>query len=572
MDQKAETGTSPAEGLSSPTLRFAQYLRSSEANLDEDPKLLAARFDLPEELVRESLAFVGRHPDRVGGGHSIMRRPGRILGAAFALMEGRPVASAAIASALFYGLFLYLRSMPAPGGEILSSLSLLVGLTLVMAINFLRGQLRYSVLIACTSVVVGLGALYLSHVLRGLQELDLPLISYNINRAGSAALLLATFGGVMAVLGAFFKITRSAIAERRLNRLQLLQRVFVLRERLATPMAEASKEMRIRSQLRWIRERWLLVATGGGVAVAFLTVFQLEILGASYPYISFVRQLTFILALVALIGIYPLVGFAVGSWWKGLLAALAMDAISGIAWILPLPGLGIDNFLQVLGRSPLGLLNIPLLALMAAVGGMGASVEEKSSHRRRVEDADQSAMLTELIRLQQMLRTGSAEACVAVIDCVQSTRMKQDADALAVEISFREFHEFVDREVARHNGRIHAATGDGVVAEFPVAAEAFAAARQIQTLVPQFNKTANRLALPFRVRIGIHRAEVEGSLENVMFARVIDIAAHAEKRAPAGGIVVTGAVRDLLPQELFGRLADDVDGISAYIAMHPTGD
>ena len=432
MDQRAQKGIPPAEGLSSPTLRFAQYLRSSGARLEEDPKDLAIRFGLPEELVRESLAFVERHQDRVWNGHPAVRRPADALGAVFAFLEGRPIASAAVASALFYSLFLYLRSVQGTGGEILSSLSLLMGLSVLMAINFLRGQLRYSVLIACTAVVVGLGALYLSHVLRGFHELDLPLVSYNINRAGSAALLLATFGGVMAVLGAFFKVTRSAIAERRLNRLQLLQRVFVLRERLATPMAEASKEMRVRSQLRRIRERWLLLAAGGGLAVAFLTVYQLEVLAASYPYISFVRQLTFILTLVTLIGIYPLVGFAAGSWWRGLIAALVMHAISGIAWVLPLPGLGIDSFLQVLGRSPLGLLNIPLLALMAAVGGMGASVEEKSSHRRRVEEADQSAMLTELIRLQQLLTTGSAEACVAVIDCVQSTRMKQDADALAL--------------------------------------------------------------------------------------------------------------------------------------------
>ena len=181
-------------------------------------------------------------------------------------------------------------------------------------------------------------------------------------------------------------------------------------------------------------------------------------------------------------------------------------------------------------------------------------------------------MLTEIIRLQQLLQTGSADVCVMAIDCVKSTRMKQGADSMAVEISFRELHEFLSREVLRHGGTVHAIAGDGAVAEFSSVENAFQAAKQIQTLIPEFNRRSNRLPSPFKVRIGLHCGSVHGGLEQVVFASVIDIAAHIQKEATAGGIIVSDVVRQLLTPEDFLPMAEPIDGVPVYLCKNPTLD
>jgi class 3 adenylate cyclase len=189
-----------------------------------------------------------------------------------------------------------------------------------------------------------------------------------------------------------------------------------------------------------------------------------------------------------------------------------------------------------------------------------------------IEESDQAAVVAEIARLSTVLGMSSTEVTCMVVDVVQSTKMKREANPLAVEVSFREYTSFVRREVVRHGGAVQSIAGDGVIAEFGSPVSAFATARQIQTLIPEFNRTANTLTLPFRLRIGLHSGSVHGDLEQVSFAEVIDVTAHIEKEAPAGGIIVTQPVRDALPDEAFVELAESLDGQRVFIAQQPTAD
>ncbi|MCH8274363.1 MAG: adenylate/guanylate cyclase domain-containing protein, partial [Armatimonadetes bacterium] len=176
-----------------------------------------------------------------------------------------------------------------------------------------------------------------------------------------------------------------------------------------------------------------------------------------------------------------------------------------------------------------------------------------------------------IVRLQQVLQTGAADLCVMSVDVVKSILMKEGADRYEVEVSFRAFQEFIERNVRRHGGSIHSTAGDGAVAEFHGVPEAFACARAIQSRLPDFNARENRLRLPFQVRVGLHSGRVHGGLDEVVFTRVIDIAAHIEKAAPGGGIALSDAVTGQLPGEQFTRLAEQIDDQNVFLALHPAG-
>lgn len=572
MESGAETST-PTKTADS-MLRFAAHIRQLPDASDEDPKELARRFALSEDVVRDALRVAKgtRQKAARNGAHRAVAlfSPANAAKAVVKFIGKHPLLCSFVSSSLLFGAFRYFSSYASAAMDAYGLASFLCALAFLMATNFIRGELRYALYTSATAVFGALLSMLTVDVYYGRNKLTMQIVEQSAYRSILMVILLSAFFSVGAIFGALYRIRCIAREEQRLDRLHLLQRVFVLQERLASPPAEARKEMRFRSLLASARRNWMFVAIGAGLLLGILQVIQIVLIGTPERNPSFIQLSVVLLQLVLNMALFPAVGFASGNWLRGAMAGIIILAGYMAAWMIPMEGLGWETFISVYSQDPAVLINAGILIAMASLGGVGATIDERTEHHRKLETADQAALLTEIIRLRQLLETGSADVCVMVVDCVQSTRMKQNADPLAVEISFREFHEFISQEVTRNGGSVHSVAGDGAVAEFSSIPNAFAAARRIQTLIPEFNSVSNKLNIPFRLRIGLHCGSVHGGLEKVMFTTVIDVAAHIEKLAPAGGIIVTQSVRENLADEKFAQLADLVDGHQVHLSLAPT--
>lgn len=194
----------------------------------------------------------------------------------------------------------------------------------------------------------------------------------------------------------------------------------------------------------------------------------------------------------------------------------------------------------------------PPVIFLTTLGGAlaGALVHSifsstKKGDATRNRNKARQTLLKQLVDLQEQLREGQQAATFLSLDVVGSTRMKLDADPLAVEFTFTEYHNFVERIAEKHFGKIHSTAGDGITVAFEHPQNAFNAARQIQTGLVEFNAFRNKLDQPLQLRAGIHSGQVvapeAGNMTSINFASVIDIAAHLQKECPVGGVAVSDA-------------------------------
>ncbi|GMV37094.1 MAG: hypothetical protein AMXMBFR61_16020 [Fimbriimonadales bacterium] len=265
---------------------------------------------------------------------------------------------------------------------------------------------------------------------------------------------------------------------------------------------------------------------------------------------------------------------AAGCWSMFKTHAAGFGTLAGMAWGGAY-GLGHALTHGTYGAEIVGgLLGGALLGLIVGAVGTGAApvvpppVQQQSITRGAT--ADRQEMLRQLYELQDRLRQGTQNATFLSVDVVGSTQMKVGADPLAVEYSFGAYHQVVGQIVRDHGGQVHNTAGDGITAVFDLPERAFSAARAIQRAVPELNAKHNRLATPFSLRCGIHSGAVvapQGDLRGVEFAHVIDVAAHLQKAAPPGGIVISrGCVAEVHDPVLrLGLMETVVDGVSAHV-------
>jgi class 3 adenylate cyclase len=113
-------------------------------------------------------------------------------------------------------------------------------------------------------------------------------------------------------------------------------------------------------------------------------------------------------------------------------------------------------------------------------------------------------------------------------------------DAAALEL-VRVHDALVRRSLAAHCGREVKHTGDGIMAAFDDVPRAARAAADIQRHFFAYNRCASE---SLSVRIGIHAGEpVED--RNDLFGATVQLAARLCSEAEAGGIVVSGLIREL---------------------------
>lgn len=184
-------------------------------------------------------------------------------------------------------------------------------------------------------------------------------------------------------------------------------------------------------------------------------------------------------------------------------------------------------------------------ALIAALLNKIFNANKRGSSGKVDRNMARQDLLKQLVDLQDQLREGQQAATFLSLDVVGSTKMKLEADPLAVEFTFTEYHQYVERIAEMHQGKIHSTAGDGITVSFEHPQNAFVAARKIQTALVEFNAFRNKLDVPLQLRAGIHTGQVlapeAGNMASINFASVIDIAAHLQKECPIGGVAVSDA-------------------------------
>ncbi len=149
------------------------------------------------------------------------------------------------------------------------------------------------------------------------------------------------------------------------------------------------------------------------------------------------------------------------------------------------------------------------------------------------------------------------------VDVVGSTEIKRNGGELAVEYTFGQYQRWLEHIVRACGGQVHSAAGDGMMAEFPDAATAIRAAKQIQEGLPSFNASINRLPSPLQLRCGVSAGEVPMDAHTPLGQRnsmVIDRAAVLQKRSAPGDVVVSGEAAAVALTEL-GSLTAVPEGV-----------
>ena len=102
-------------------------------------------------------------------------------------------------------------------------------------------------------------------------------------------------------------------------------------------------------------------------------------------------------------------------------------------------------------------------------------------------------------------------------------------------------------QAAQHRGTIVKSTGDGVLVEFPSVHDAVEWARNVQRLVVPTQIQTDRYgtAPSITLRISVHFADII-TTEFDVFGDGVNLAARLQEHAPAGGIVVSEAVHNLV--------------------------
>jgi class 3 adenylate cyclase len=134
------------------------------------------------------------------------------------------------------------------------------------------------------------------------------------------------------------------------------------------------------------------------------------------------------------------------------------------------------------------------------------------------------------------------EATVVYIDVVDSTKLKQGEQHHNIIVSFTEYWRLVDDTFWNRQGRLLNRSGDGAAYVFKYADYAVLGAKEIFKRLDRFNKRINTLKSPFRVRIGLNTGRIiedAARSSGDVFSSVIDIAAHLQKMAKPGQIVIS---------------------------------
>jgi class 3 adenylate cyclase len=579
----------PVEGL-------IAFLREHPYRLDHSREELAARFGLDEEFVGDVLDTLRGSPNRLRASESFVRAMETTwrttlsyLSRLYDDLTERPVVSLFVTLVLTVSLMLLIRHagaigmLPVPEArvpEALQNAGIILGATLAILhglVYFRHGMMRYA--IYGSGIVMAVAVATLVYLGAG-QQLR---VSNDITDAGATypllviagvltAMFYLVFATVVSLAAGYWHTSQADKLQRRLTRQELIDRLFQLQETIRSTAFDPRSRGRLSlvSYLRvtpWIPIIGLACGFVLGLSTVFLrSRFAFMVEDSSLPELPlWVENVTRIVTGLA----FLVVGYLSAGVRRALVALTLMFAGTLLAESLPFPyyGPAYVEALRDYGKIFDGLVNTLVFALFI---GMGGHIERRARVRQKLQENDPAHLTAEIVEIQWRLNPTAGSACTMVVDVAGSTRMKAEADPLAVEYSFRAYHQFVAEIAQRRGGTVLSEVGDGAVFAFLSCGEALYAAKEIQTRIGEFNARVNRLASPFRVRIGIHTGQATSQLREVPFNELIDIAAHVEKEAPVGGIAMTQSVVEDLEDERVAALKEQVDGHNVFVVINPT--
>jgi class 3 adenylate cyclase len=391
----------------------------------------------------------------------------------------------------------------------------------------------------------------------------------------------AIAGVIAAILGGWARAKSIEKQEASMSRQEMLERYFELRSRLERggTRQRVTTFLKDSKLARFFRRSPAVIASAIFAASSLLADLADNALGtrglvdnsgatASFS-ISSVVGLTIALLLLA---VRAVTYVGVGLFSRTIVAALGASLLASAV------DYAIDFVVQWHPSETLRSPTFVIVAVLPALVGMiisgfaaiAVEVQRRNVRQASLDENDSATVLAEMLRIQWRLADRANSTCILVIDAAKSSQMKANADPLIVEYSFRQYQEWIAETIKSFEGKVHFTAGDGAVVAFPTCENAFRAARRLQSVIADFNRSRNRLELPFRVRIGLHVGRVAGAVDDVQFTEVIDIAAHIEAVATVGGIAVSEAVALSLPEFEFIPIAQVVDGQRVFLARSPT--
>lgn len=162
-------------------------------------------------------------------------------------------------------------------------------------------------------------------------------------------------------------------------------------------------------------------------------------------------------------------------------------------------------------------------------------------------------------------------AAIFVADMVGSTRLMERDERDVITRHKAHLSEVFEPEFAARRGRVIKGTGDGLIGVFDSVVDALEAAMAIQNaMVAREEKGDRQIAY----RIAVHLGDVMFDEDDV-YGDGVNIAARLEGEAEPGGIVVSGAARDMLKDQVdvvYGALGDlAVKGVSEPVRAFAVG-
>lgn len=583
--------------------RLASYLRANPHVHQESASQIAKEFGLPVAFVENVLHSLDRPKNKpfapaiAGIGRAI-----HWLRIMFRGLTHEPLVFIAITTAIAIGFFLIFNYWSGQGPSLVqttdsgrSQVGLQfqdsVVLTVFFAIAaatmllhqacyFRHGQVRYALLgsvlawVISASTIVVIGWIRLSNV-EGVPVLvALLLMAFVMFVLAGFYAMIST---VAAVLGGIYWVRRHEEARERRSRLELIEHLFDLQNRLRNPeiQTEDPEESFWQQWTVRLRPYWPFFSVVAGLVVSSLEVLTILALREALKSEASIRgsliYFTEVSMVFATVAAMAFCSFLAKRIDKAIVAALLFATAGLVPQLIPAGGWGMERVRDMLTGPDLAV-NLGIVLAIATIASLGARIEDRAARDRRLKANDKATILAEIVRTERQLAFQTVEVCILVIDVAKSSQMKARAHPLEVEYSFREYQRFVARIAHLFEGVVHSTAGDGAVVAFYHCQNAFEAARRIQSELPEFNAKYNKLKSPFRVRIGLHAGSVAGEIGDVQYTEVIDIAAHIEANAPVGGIALSQTVAEQLPAARLAKLSEQVSGVTAYVALQPTVD
>lgn len=151
-----------------------------------------------------------------------------------------------------------------------------------------------------------------------------------------------------------------------------------------------------------------------------------------------------------------------------------------------------------------------------------------------------------------MAREQRRLAAIVAVDVVGYSRLMGRDESGTVARLREHRQQRLEPVLTRHGGRLVKLTGDGALVEFPSAVDALGAAIEFQQAMAEVNRDQPEdTAIVFRAGLHLGDLIVDG---DDLYGDGVNVAARLEAQAPAGGIVVSRAIREAVEGRLNAKL------------------